>query len=60
MAETALRTLLLEIYGHLGAAKSQALPSDDRIVSEHVSNALALTKAALDVERQQPRQQVAA
>lgn len=38
----ALRTSLEEIMAHLGVAKMQTLPSDNRIIAGHVSDALAI------------------
>lgn len=34
--------MLLEIIGHLGAAKMQTLPSDDQIIAEHIRSAYDL------------------
>lgn len=36
--------MLLEIIGHLGAAVSQSLPSDDQIIMGHVRQALEFAK----------------
>ncbi len=38
--------LLLEIIGHLGAAKMQRIPSDDEIIGEHIDAAYELAKVA--------------
>lgn len=37
-------TILLEIIGHLGAAISQTLPSDDQRIAEHVRAAHELAR----------------
>lgn len=42
-----LRSILEIVYGHLGAANSQRSPSDDRIIADHVADALRATRAAL-------------
>jgi hypothetical protein len=34
--------ILLEIIGHLGAARTQRLPSDDQIIAEHIRAAYDL------------------
>lgn len=34
--------ILLEIIGHLGAAKAQIIPSDDQIIAEHIRAAYDL------------------
>lgn len=34
--------ILREIYGHLGAAETQSIPSDDQIIMGHVRDALAM------------------
>lgn len=44
--------LLTEIMAHLGAAKMQRLPSDDRIIAEHIDAALELARAAYRMERE--------
>jgi hypothetical protein len=36
---TDLNTLLEEIVGHLGAARIQRDPSDDKIIAEHIDAA---------------------
>ena len=41
--------LIDEIYGHLGAAKSQILPDDDAIISQHVIDAYFLADRLHDV-----------
>jgi Trk K+ transport system NAD-binding subunit len=38
---------LYEIIGHLGAADSQSLPSDDQIIMEHVRQSKNLAKKIL-------------
>jgi hypothetical protein len=38
---------LYEIIGHLGAADSQSLPSDDQIIMEHVRQSRQLAKKIL-------------
>jgi tRNA G37 N-methylase Trm5 len=40
--------VIIDIYGELGAALSQALPSDDRIIMGHVRDAHAKLRALLD------------
>lgn len=42
-----MRAQIEEIVGHLGAAKTQSLPSDDQIIAGHVSDALAIAKGLL-------------
>lgn len=37
---------LVEIIGHLGAAKMQRAASDDRIIAEHIDAALEIASAA--------------
>lgn len=37
---------LESIIGHLGAAKMQRAPSDDRIIAEHIETALDIATAA--------------
>lgn len=42
-----LRQALLEIAGHLGAVLVQAIPSDDKIIIDHVREASQIAKDAL-------------
>lgn len=42
--------ILLEIMGHLGAAKMQRLGSDDQIIAKHIDAALELARAAYRLE----------
>lgn len=46
-----MRQALLEIAGHLGAADTQSVPSDDQIIMDHVREAYALAKSALTDSR---------
>lgn len=41
-----IREDLLKIIGHLGAAETQSLPSDDQIIMNHVRAALEAARAA--------------
>lgn len=46
---------LLEIIGHLSAAKMQRAPSDDKIIAEHIDAALAIaTKLRRDLNSYEP------
>lgn len=42
LAPVRAAVLVEEILGHLGAAKMQLTPSDDRIISDHIHAAHAL------------------
>lgn len=44
LAPVSADTILLEIIGHLGAAISRMLPSDDQRIAEHVRAAHDLAK----------------
>jgi hypothetical protein len=45
--ETGLRGALEEIRAHLGAARIQRAPSDDKIIAEHIDAAFELARVAL-------------
>jgi len=38
---------LNEIYGHLGAAEIQSIPSDDQIIMNHVRDAKRITETTM-------------
>ena len=42
--------LLDEIIGHLGAAKTQTIPSDDKIIANHIESALFLSELMRKLE----------
>lgn len=46
---------LLEIYGHLGAALAQSIPSDDQIIMEHVRDAYDIIGDLLRSDTVNPR-----
>lgn len=41
-----VKTALLDIMGHLGAAKVQRAPADDTIIAEHIEAALTSAQTA--------------
>lgn len=50
LAPASPRAILDEICGHLGAAVGQMLPSDDRIICEHVKAAHEFAKLLRDAQ----------
>jgi len=42
-----LRNAIKEIVGHLGAASRQRSPNDDKIIADHIDDALAIGRKAL-------------
>lgn len=45
-----MNKVLLEVYGHLGAALAQSLPTDDEIIIEHLRQAHEILKECLHSE----------